>query len=397
LTAKPSHLARLHALWTLEGLDAADRDIVYTALKDAHPQIRKAAIIISESWLKKDDKDVIAKLSQLKNDASHDVRLQLYHTFYSIKPAKDTMFARELFTANASNEMFTASQKSMDRNLDIKTYGSRLANLPIGERNSILAGASIFNSLCVTCHGPGGKGVIVAGTTNLAAPPLAESKRINADKALLVKILLHGLTGPVEGKEYPSVMPSLGANSDEWVASIVNYTRYEFGNAARRFRRPTDTISPFVSIPEVAKIREQYATRASLWTLEELETGTPAVAVAKTNADTSANKKITTTAPKKPVTKPTTIVKKPTYASVQPLLQKNTCLTCHNQTAKLIGPSYNEIAKRKYSVAQIVQLIQKPNPANWPGYATKMPPMAHVSKAELQQIAQWIKSLETVK
>jgi mono/diheme cytochrome c family protein len=271
-----------------------------------------------------------------------------------------------------------------------------LAGLPVGERTSILAGASIFNSLCVTCHGPGGKGLIVAGTTNLTAPPLAESKRINADKALLVKILLHGLTGPVEGKEYPSVMPSLGANSDEWVASIVNYTRYEFGNAARRFRRPTDTISPFVSIPEVAKIREQYAARVALWTLEELETGTPAVAV--TNTDTSANKKITSNPiNKKPVTKAKPVVKKPLYAAVQPLLQKNTCLTCHNQTAKLIGPSYSEIAKRKYSVAQIVQLIQKPNPANWPGYATKMPPMAHVAKAELLQIAQWIKSLETAK
>jgi mono/diheme cytochrome c family protein len=386
----------LHALWTLEGLDAADREIVLTALKDDHPQIRKAAIIISESWLKKDDGDIIAKLSLLKTDPSHDVKLQLFHSFYSIKPAKDTSFAGELLKANASNDMFTASQKSMDRNLDIKTYGSRLAGLPVGERTSILAGASIFNSLCVTCHGPGGKGLIVAGTTNLTAPPLAESKRINADKAILVKILLHGLTGPVEGKEYPSVMPSLGANSDEWVASIVNYARYEFGNAARRFRRPTDTISPFVSIPEVAKIREQYASRVALWTLEELETGTPAVAV--TNTDTSANKKITSNPiNKKPVAKAKPVVKKPVFATVQPLLQKNTCLTCHNQTAKLIGPSYSEIAKRKYSVAQIVQLIQKPNPANWPGYATKMPPMAHVAKTELLQIAQWIKSLETVK
>ena len=79
---------------------------------------------------------------------------------------------------------------------------------------------------------------------------------------------------------------------------------------------------------------------------------------------------------------------------MQPLLQKNTCLTCHNQETKLIGPSYKEIAIKKYSVAQIVQLIQKPNPANWPGYATRMPPMAHVAKTELIQIAEWIKTLE---
>ncbi len=78
LAAKPSHLARLHALWTLDGLDAVDRDILYTALKDEHPQIRKAAIILCEPYLKKDDGDVMAKLSELKNDPSYDVRLQLY-------------------------------------------------------------------------------------------------------------------------------------------------------------------------------------------------------------------------------------------------------------------------------------------------------------------------------
>ena len=381
-------------------MEAIDHDILYTALKDEHPQIRKAAVIISESYLKKDDEDVIAKLSGLKNDPSHDVRLQLYYTFYSMRPKNDTSFAYELSKANASNEMFAASKRSMDRNTDIKTYGSRLANIPVEERKSILAGVTVFNALCVTCHGPGGKGMVVAGTTNIAAPPLPESKRMNLDKSLLVKLILHGLTGPVDGKEYPAVMPSLGANSDEWVASVVNYIRYEFGNAGRRFRRPTDTISPFVSVAEVAEIRKQNESRINLWTLQELETGTPAPSIVKANTDTVANKttpvskNAATAKNKKPVAKPAPTVKKITYAQVQPLLQKNTCLTCHNQTNKLIGPSYMEIATKKYSVAQIVQLIQKPNPSNWPGYATKMPPMLHVPKNELTQIAEWIKSLE---
>jgi cytochrome c551/c552 len=218
-----------------------------------------------------------------------------------------------------------------------------------------------------------------------------------------VKILLHGLSGPVDGKEYPSVMPSLGANSDEWVASVVNYIRYEFGNAGRRFRRPTDTVSPFVSVVEVAAIRKQNESRVDLWTLQELETGTPP-AIAITNTDSVANKAVPassknagTAKNKKTVAKPAAARKKITYAVVQPLLLKNTCLTCHNPENKLIGPSYREIAMKKYSVAQIVQLIQKPNPANWPGYATKMPSMAHVAKTELTQIAEWIKSLEKKK
>ncbi|MEI9945319.1 MAG: c-type cytochrome [Chitinophagaceae bacterium] len=275
LAAKPSHLARLHALWTLEGLDAIDKDILYTALKDEHPQVRKAAVVISESYLKKADGDVVSKVTQLKNDPSYDVRLQLLLSFYSIRPAGDTTFAREILNANAGNEMFVASQRAIDRNLDVKTYGSRLAGIPAWERTSILAGSAVFNSLCVTCHGPGGKGVIVAGTTALAAPPLAESKRMNADKSLLAKIVMHGLQGPVDGKEYASVMPALGANDNEWVASVVNYIRYEFGNASRRQRRPGDTVSPFISTVEVSKVRAENATRTALWTLQELETGTP--------------------------------------------------------------------------------------------------------------------------
>jgi cytochrome c551/c552/glucose/arabinose dehydrogenase len=401
LSAKPSHLGRLHALWTLEGLDAIDKDILYTALKDEHPQLRKAAIIISERYLKKDDAEVIAKVSGLKNDASHDVRIQLYQTFYSIKPANDTSFAHSLLVANASNAMFAASQRAMDRNTEIKTYGSRLANIPAEERKLILAGSNIFNSLCVTCHGPGGKGMVVTGTSNLAAPPLTESKRINADKALLVKILLHGLQGPVDGKEYPSVMPALGANPDEWVASVINYVRYEFGNAGRRFRRPGDTTSPFVSIAEVAAIRNQNNSRTDLWTLDELEKGIT-TAVAKNVNDASAKtvattSKTSTSASKKTVTKKATASKAITYATVQPLLQKYTCLTCHNPNVKLIGPSYKQVAAKKYSVSKIVELIQKPNPANWPGYATRMPSMAHVPKSDLTKIAQWIKSLEKAK
>lgn len=407
LTAKPSYLARLHALWTLEGLDAIDRDMIYTALKDEHPQIRKAAVIISEPYLKKNDEDIINRLAQLKDDPSHDVLLQLFLSFYSTKPSKGVSIAEDLLTANKTNEMFAAAQKSMDRNADIKTYGSRLANLPVEERKSILAGQTVFTSLCVTCHGAGGKGMTVAGTTSLAAPVLVDSKRINADKATLVKIILHGLQGPIDGKDYPSVMPSLGANPDEWVASVVNYARYEFGNAGRRFRRPGDTISPFVSPVEVAGIRAQNVSRVTPWRIAELENTTQSSATAtttnnQTNTTTGigAAKAATNTASskntgtnKKRVAKTTTSTKKTSYEVVRPLLQKNTCLTCHNPTAKLVGPSYQDIAKKKYSVAQILQFIQKPKSSNWPGYAV-MPPMSHVPKAELMKIAEWIKTLE---
>lgn len=96
---------------------------------------------------------------------------------------------------------------------------------------------------------------------------------------------------------------------------------------------------------------------------------------------------------KKPVeTKATT--KPPTYAEVKGLLTNYTCVACHNPTKKQIGPSFTEIAKRKYSNEKILELIHNPKPENWPDYATEMPPMPQVSKAEGLKIAAYINSLK---
>ncbi|MFS2185446.1 hypothetical protein ACCC92_02160 [Mucilaginibacter sp. Mucisp84] len=83
----------------------------------------------------------------------------------------------------------------------------------------------------------------------------------------------------------------------------------------------------------------------------------------------------------------------PTYAEIQPILLKNTCLSCHNATKRQVGPAYVDVAKRKYSVAELIQLIHSPKPEHWPDYSTPMPPMPQVPKDEARKIALWIKSL----
>ncbi|WP_162051920.1 c-type cytochrome [Pontibacter pamirensis] len=79
---------------------------------------------------------------------------------------------------------------------------------------------------------------------------------------------------------------------------------------------------------------------------------------------------------------------------IKPLLAKNTCLACHSTDKKQVGPAFREVAKRKYSDKQIVQLIHEPKPENWPSYATPMPPMPQVPEAEALKIASWINSLK---
>jgi hypothetical protein len=52
-----------------------------------------------------------------------------------------------------------------------------------------------------------------------------------------------------------------------------------------------------------------------------------------------------------------------------------------------------EVAKRRYSVQKIVDLIHNPQPQNWPDYPTEMPPMPQVPNADAAKIAAWINSL----
>ena len=84
----------------------------------------------------------------------------------------------------------------------------------------------------------------------------------------------------------------------------------------------------------------------------------------------------------------------PTYEEIKPLLQKNTCLACHQIDKRQVGPAFKDVAKRNYSDTKIVGLIAKPNPKNWPDYATEMPPMPQVPKEDALKIASWINSLK---
>src|SRR6476469_9485831 len=57
----PNYLARIHALWTLEGLEAIDKPTLFHALADTNAQVRKTAVWISELFINKND-EVLKKL-----------------------------------------------------------------------------------------------------------------------------------------------------------------------------------------------------------------------------------------------------------------------------------------------------------------------------------------------
>ncbi len=107
----------------------------------------------------------------------------------------------------------------------------------------------------------------------------------------------------------------------------------------------------------------------------------------------TAGKTIAEVSEKEPVKKVEEAPKqKPVPADIAALLNKNTCSACHKPYDRLVGPAYSEVAKKKYSIAQIVELVYSPKPEHWPGYPP-MAPMTQVPKDEVEKLGKWINSL----
>lgn len=270
LPEKPSSLGRLHALWTLSGLDAMDKDLLMEAMQDDDPQIRKAAVWISETYLIHDDEDVIEAIGKLKDDEDSDVRIQVMLSLSKSKSPEAKALGAEILASNAGNEMIVSAQKSLNKTEAIRTYGAKMGSLNAVSRKMITDGAAIFRSLCSTCHGVEGKGV----PTNLAPPLAGNFRRYVRNKDAMIRILLNGLTGPVDGKTYPENMTAMGMNDDQWIASVLSYLRYDIGLSERR--SPGSISEEFanrmlVMPEEVKKIREQSTGRTTPWTWEQLD------------------------------------------------------------------------------------------------------------------------------
>jgi mono/diheme cytochrome c family protein len=137
------------------------------------------------------------------------------------------------------------------------------------DKKLVSDGAVIYKSLCATCHGADAKGVAIGGK-DMPAPPLAGSADVTGDPGRLVRILLHGLSGPVNGKTYIDAMPALGANDDDYIASVLSYIRNDFGNKAFT-----------ITQADVKRVREETSGRTKSWTVEELNTVKPFTPVKK--------------------------------------------------------------------------------------------------------------------
>ena len=120
----------------------------------------------------------------------------------------------------------------------------------------VVDGGRIYNNRCQACHQADGQGI--AGQF----PPLVESNWVTGDKGRLIRILLHGMEGPMEvlGEQYNGVMPGWQNQLDDAeIAAVLTHIRGEWGNSASE-----------ISAEEVAALRDAESGRSGAWSAEEL-------------------------------------------------------------------------------------------------------------------------------
>ncbi len=256
-----NYLARLHALWTLDGLDSLTPDLVREKLKDEHPQLRVAALRVSESLGKKGDKTFAADVLAATKDKDAKVVIQAMLT------------ARQLDLPDWKTTL--AALVTPAAPLGVREIGNAILNPPAQtaaatmtpeQQKLFKAGETTFQTLCATCHGVDAKGLPLAGAAPgaMLAPALAGSKTVTGWRDGGIKVLLHGLNGDIDGKKYEGQMIAMATNDDAWIASVLSYVRNSFGNHAGH-----------ITTADVTALRAETKARTQPWTITELRASMP--------------------------------------------------------------------------------------------------------------------------
>jgi mono/diheme cytochrome c family protein len=254
-------LARLHALWTLEGLDALNAQLVRAELHESDPHLRAAALRVSETLYKQGDKSFAIDVLNATKDPNGDVVLQAILTGKLLE-LKDW---KNVIADLVDTSKYRGVQEIGDQILHPPVQAAPLA-MNDQEKKLYKDGEGIFQSLCAACHGLDGKGMPMVGGAPGAhlAPPLAGSNTVKGWREGPIHVLLQGLSGDIDGKKYEGQMISMATNDDKWIASVLSYVRNTFGNRAG-----------FVTPAQVAAIRTATKNRTQPWTVAELRASLP--------------------------------------------------------------------------------------------------------------------------
>jgi mono/diheme cytochrome c family protein len=294
LKQRDNHLWAIHALWTLEGLQALQANEVLPLLSDANWPIRMQALTVLPSVMNQETyKSFLPKLKQmlLEKDAlaapyiafnintilpfdqaeAHGLAASLMRGYpddrYVVDAVLSNLSDREAGFQKQLRAFLPDSSLLIHKQLSLVIANKKKAQAkldPAVLKKEFPKGAVLFVSRCQPCHGADGNGV------KPLAPPLNQSEWVTGSKNRLMAIVLFGLTGPIKVNDHlyraPEIngdMPGIGADpnlSDETVAQLLGFIRKSWRNEA----------DP-VSAREVAEARQKLQDRQKPFTMRELD------------------------------------------------------------------------------------------------------------------------------
>ena len=224
--------------------------------------MRVAAIRVSESLIKKGDTTLAADVQAAAKDASAEVAVQSMLTTKLLALGDWKKSIADLAKANPA----AGVQEFSSQILNPSAPAASTAKFSAEEQKLFKAGEANYQSICLACHGMDGKGVPMLGAAPgaMLAPSLLGSKTVTGHRNASIYVMLHGLTGDIDGKKYEGQMVSMATNDDQWLAATLSYVRNSFGNQAG-----------FIAPAEIASARAATKGRTQSWTIAELRAALP--------------------------------------------------------------------------------------------------------------------------
>ncbi len=280
--------AIINGLWTLHGLNAIDLTTVSRYIRHEHDWVAMTAAAVGEALPKEDHKAYREQLLALAEsgypralqaavsvsaiDGGHDVSRHVLKHYLTLPYTREAVISG----LGEEAEAFVASLD--DGELDDKTayllnnLGKRKQDESNRDQLSMEGqalydlGKQVFHgkAACAACHGSAGSGQPGVAPTLWASQWVTDSER-------LVKVLLHGLKGPITvgNQEWntPAVMPGFAARQDisnRELAAVATYIRNSWGNAE-------DTGGALEEVT-VKAIRSATETRSGPYTAQDFKT-----------------------------------------------------------------------------------------------------------------------------
>lgn len=227
---------QLEGLWVSWGIERLDADLLRRLLQAKDHRVRAAAVRVLRYNIAavSDHRELLLRTA---GDAHGRVRLEAVNAASWL--AKD--LALEVLAAarrQPVDEWLKPVYASVEATQNGKVVKAEEAPKDVttlkGEDKKLFElGAEVYRreAHCITCHQADGQGLPAA-----QFPPIANSAWVGGDPRRLIRIILHGLMGPIEvnGTQYPGQVPMTAFKglSDREIAGVATYVRNSFGNKA---------------------------------------------------------------------------------------------------------------------------------------------------------------------